>query len=136
VSLQGKKMLLAPVLAITLAILLAGTSYYLPFSSQSEQQIQPSPEPTIVPSTSVSSPTENPTAQPPTPTYGSSPMPSPIISSRPTASPSPVILPSVVPVTPKPGQVAAGLEPILLGVAAIAVGIVVVYVFFSKKSQK
>ena len=165
-KLQSKRLLLAPVLAIALAVLLAGTVYYLPFSSQSNQG-QPSPEPTIAPNTPIpSSATPIPTAIPtsvPTPAATSAPtsqptqaqtnqptppsvIPTPELTPassfpvpsvtrlNPTQKPAATSTESTTPAATSSSQAIEYAQPVLLAVAAVVVGVVAGYLFFSEKS--
>ena len=166
-NLQSKRLLLAPVLAIALAVLLAGTVYHLPFSPQSNQG-QPSPEPTIAPNTPIpSSATPIPTAIPtsvPTPAATSAPatsQPTQAQTSQPTPPsviPTPEVTPassfpvpsvtrlnptqkpaatsteSTTPAATSSSQASEYAQPVLLAVAAVVVGVVTGYLFFSEKS--
>lgn len=92
-GLLNKKMLLAPVLAVTLALLLAGAVSFLP---QTVLQSPPTPNPTL-----------NPNG---------------------TAIPSPTTAAAL-----SNASTTGGIDVIFFGVAALLVGIVAAFLFFSEK---
>ncbi len=144
-------MFMAPVLAVVLALLLTGSIYYSPLpTTQSEAQLQAqaspqltqTPEPTLDSASTTQPPTVTSTEKPAgdsQPTVPSTPAPTTVRS-----DPIPSAIPSTgadyqVTASTEPenafGQTAAlDLTPILFGLAALVVAVLVVCLFFSEKS--
>lgn len=140
-NLPKSKMVMAPVLAITLALLLAGATASFPLEQDgSSVQERPLPEPTATQSLSHSPSTSAFATATPSPSLALPPVPMPTITpSMEPKSPSVASEPSFTPspsTVPQPaGAVASNgsLFTLLFASAAVVVAIVAALVLFSEK---